>query len=102
MSHEPRSPTRRRYLSGYLSALGLTLVAFAAARLGAANPTLALGVVIVAGLIQIVVHLRYFLHLGFGKSQRENLVLVLIATLLISLMVGGSVWIMFDLNRRMM
>lgn len=102
MSREPGSPTRRHYLTGYLWALGLTLIAFAAARLGAANRTLALGVVVVAGLIQIVVHLRYFLHLGLGKSQRENVVLVLIATLLISLMVGGSLWIMFDLNRRMM
>lgn len=102
MSREPPTLTRRRYVSGYLWALGLTLIAFAAARLGAANRMLALGVVIVAGLIQIGVHLRYFLHLGFGKSQRENLVLVLIATLLISLMVGGSVWIMFDLSRRMM
>ena len=49
MSHEPGSPTRRRYVSGYLWALGLTLIAFAAAPLGAANRTLALGVVIRGG-----------------------------------------------------
>lgn len=101
MTYAPRSHTRRRYLMGYFWALCLTLVAFGAVFLGTSR-ALAGAIVIVAGLVQIAVHLRYFLHLGFGKSQRENLWLVLFATLLMSLMVGGSLWIMSDLHQRMM
>lgn len=101
MTDEPRSQTRRRYLSGYFWALGLTLAAFGAVVLSVSR-ALAVAVVVAAGLVQIAVHLRYFLHLGFSKSQRENLLLVLFATLLMALMVGGSVWIMSDLHRRMM
>lgn len=100
MTYAPRSQARRRYLMGYFWALGLTLAAFGAVVLGGTNQALA--VVVAAGLVQIAVHLRYFLHLGFGKSQRENLWLVLFASLLMSLMVGGSLWIMSDLHQRMM
>ena len=102
MKYEPKSRSRRRYLNAYFWALGLTLAAFGAAIMGGTNRGLALDVVVAAGLVQIAVHLRYFLHLGFGKSQRENLLIVLFATLLMSLMVGGSLWIMSDLHQRMM
>lgn len=102
MKDEPMSPARRRYLNGYFWALSLTLVAFGAGVMGDTYRGPALAVVVAAGVIQIAVHLRYFLHLGFGKSQRENLLLVLFATLLMSLMVGGSLWIMSDLHQRMM
>ena len=55
----------------------------------------------VAAAIQVLVHLRYFLHLDLTSTPRENLVAIVFTAILIFLMVGGSFWIMFDLHNRM-
>ena len=55
----------------------------------------------VAAAIQVLVHLRYFLHLDLTSTPRENLVAIVFTAILIFLMVGGSFWIMFDLHSRM-
>lgn len=102
MSQETRAQSRRRYLVGYLWALVLTLTAFGAVCLDGMSRSWTLVLVAVAGILQVGVHLRYFLHLGFGTSRREDLLLVLFAILIMSLMVGGSAWIMSDLHQRMM
>jgi heme/copper-type cytochrome/quinol oxidase subunit 2 len=53
-------------------------------------------------IIQIVVHLHYFLHIDFKSSPGENILALAFAAILIVLMAGGTLWIMFDLHYRMM
>ncbi|MFH0342841.1 MAG: cytochrome o ubiquinol/quinol oxidase subunit IV [Chromatiales bacterium] len=48
--------------------------------------------------LQVLVHLRFFLHLDL---TRENLLTIMFAAIFIFIMVGGSLWIMFDLHQRM-
>ena len=70
----------------------------------AANPLPKLPTLIVIGVaavIQVLVHLRYFLHLALTSTPRENLLAIVFTAILIFLMVGGSFWIMLDLNHRM-
>ncbi|MPZ37571.1 MAG: cytochrome o ubiquinol oxidase subunit IV, partial [Rhizobiales bacterium] len=62
---------------------------------------LTLIIIAVAAVIQILVHLRYFLHLDLKSTPRENLAALAFAAVLIAIMVGGSFWIMFDLHHRM-
>ena len=52
-------------------------------------------------MLQILVHLRFFLHLNFTTSPRENLFAIAFTAVLIFLMVGGSIWVMLDLHMRM-
>jgi cytochrome o ubiquinol oxidase operon protein cyoD len=52
-------------------------------------------------VVQILVHLRYFLHLDLTTTPRENIVAIVFAAILIFIMVGGSLWIMLDLQQRM-
>jgi cytochrome o ubiquinol oxidase operon protein cyoD len=63
---------------------------------------LIIGSVIVLAILQISVHLRYFLHLSFGSPQNWNLQAILFALFIIIIMVGGTLWIMNDLNGHMM
>ena len=56
----------------------------------------------VFALVQIVVHLRYFLHIDLGKQKREDLQLILFSTFLLAIMAGGTIWIMANLQMRMM
>jgi cytochrome o ubiquinol oxidase operon protein cyoD len=62
----------------------------------------AVAVIAVAAVLQILVHLRFFLRLDAAEAPRETLLALGFAGLLIVIMVGGSLWIMFDLHQRMM
>lgn len=91
----------RTYLTGFALALVLTAIPFALVAFVALPRLPILIVIAVAAVIQILVHLRYFLHLDLTTTPRENIVAIVFAAILIFIMVGGSLWIMFDLQQRM-
>jgi cytochrome o ubiquinol oxidase operon protein cyoD len=53
-------------------------------------------------VLQVLVHLRFFLHINFTTTPRENVLALVFTCILLFIMVGGSFWIMFDLHTRMM
>ena len=89
------------YLKGFVLALVLTGIPFGLVAAGLLPPFTTLVVIAVLAVVQVVVHLRYFLHLDLKTSPRENLLALAFAAVLIFLMVGGSLWIMLDLHTRM-
>jgi len=91
---------RRTYLTGFAAALVLTVIPFAIVYWALLPAVAALAVIALAAIVQIVVQLRYFLHIDFKRTPRENLVALFFAGFLILVMVGGSLWIMFDLHYR--
>jgi cytochrome o ubiquinol oxidase operon protein cyoD len=94
--------TARTYLTGFGLALLLTAIPFALVSFELLNRTPALLAVAAAAVVQVLVHLRYFLHLDLVRTPRENLLTVGFAAILIIIMIGGSLWIMLDLHHRMM
>lgn len=91
----------RSYLTGFFLALILTAIPFYVVITHALPPQRALLVIGIAAILQILVHLRFFLHLNFTSTPKENLLALVFTALLIFIMVGGSFWIMFDLHTRM-
>src|SRR5438105_3701280 len=91
----------KSYLTGFILALVLTVVSFAlaAGHVFARTPTLT--VIAVAAVVQILVHLRFFLRMDLSTTPRENLAAILFAGILIFFMIGGSLWIMSSLHDRM-
>ena len=55
-----------------------------------------------AALLQMLVHLRFFLHLDTSPAGRGNLLSLVFTALILFLFIGGSLWIMFNLDYRMM
>lgn len=98
----PVERTLKPYLIGIVLALILTAIPFGIVAFGAMERQTALIVIAVFAVIQILVHLRFFLHIDFRSTPRENLIALAFACVLIFIMVGGSLWIMFDLYHRMM
>ncbi len=98
--------SRRRdlltYGIGYVLALLLTSAAFAVVTWRWASGTTALGIVFGLALVQAVVHFRCFLHIDLKRSARDDLQLILFSTLIIALMVGGTLVVLFNLRMRMM
>jgi cytochrome o ubiquinol oxidase subunit IV len=90
-----------RYLVGLVLALVLTAIPFGLVAAAVLERTTTLLVIAAAALLQVMVHLRYFLHLDFTRTPRENVVAIAFAAILVFLMVGGSYWIMLDLGYRM-
>lgn len=106
-SSDENHPDLVTYLTGFILALLLTLLAFGLAivergcSLGSIDKLLGIfpcreviigemprrliisGVIVLA-ILQISVHLRYFLHLSFGSPQNWNLLAILFALFIIT------------------
>lgn len=89
------------YLWGLVGALVLTLLPFALVRWKAMSWRPLAIVLGVSAFLQVIVHLRLFLHVG-AKGKRDELQLVLFTGLMLIVMVGGTIWVMSNLATRMM
>ena len=56
----------------------------------------------VLAIAQIGVHLVFFLHLTTAPDNTNNVLALAFGVLIVALIIGGSVWIMNNLNDRMM
>ena len=92
----------RSYLTGFVLALILTAMPFALVMSGTLSPAATIAAIFVTGIVQILVHLHYFLHLDTTSAARWNVAALLFTILILTLFVGGSLWIMWTLNYRMM
>ncbi len=91
----------RSYIVGFGLASLLTAIAFASvAWLDVERMTL-LWIILGCGVVQLVVHFRYFLHIDLSKQKRDDLQLILFSFLLVFLMAAGTIWILYNLAGRM-
>lgn len=89
------------YVIGFLSSLTLTIVAFALVMNHVLNIQGLIICVVSLAVVQLLIQLFFFLHLGHESKPRLNLITLLVAVLVIGMVVGGSVWIMHNLNYNM-
>ncbi len=90
--------TFKSYTTGFVFALVLTAVPFWLVMNGGMSRTATLIVIFAAAAVQILVHLRYFLHMDTSSRARWNVLAVLFAVLIMTLAIGGTLWIMYHLN----
>lgn len=98
-----QAPSRRLrpYLAGFVLSLVLTVIPFGLVATRALPVEQILMAIAVAAMVQVVVHLRFFLHLDLRTTPKENLLALGFAAVLICIMIGGSLVIMFNLHYRM-
>jgi cytochrome o ubiquinol oxidase operon protein cyoD len=90
------------YVAGYSLASLLTLAAFGLVYLHLLGGPAAFYTVLGLGLVQMLVHFRCFLHIDLRRSARADLTLLLFSSLIVALMVGGTLVVLFNLQQRMM
>ena len=61
-----------------------------------------LAFIVVLAVVQLLVQLVYFLHMGSSPDQRENTAIFICTGLLIAILVAGSLWVMHNANVNMM
>lgn len=115
----------RGYLTGFFLALVLTVLAFGlvilatddssasskiltayfpslTVQISNASRSVILTGIFILAMLQVLIHLRFFLHLKFDSNDIINKTVILFSLLIIIILVGGSAWIMSDLNHLMM
>jgi cytochrome o ubiquinol oxidase operon protein cyoD len=90
----------KSYMIGFVLSVILTVIPMVMS--GTASHSLILGTVVASAVIQIVVHLVYFLHMNTSSEGRWNLIAFLFTAVIIFIVVVGSLWIMYNLNLNMM
>lgn len=86
------------YATGFVLSLVLTLIPFWVVMHGLLSHAAALILISGAAILQILVHLRYFLHLDASSEARWNLLALLLTVMIMVLFVGGTMWIMYHLH----
>jgi len=90
------------YVAGYVLALVLTLAAFGLVYFRVLDGREAFYTLLGLGLAQMLVHFRFFLHIDLKRSARADLILLLFSSLIVALMVGGTLVVLSNLRERMM
>jgi cytochrome o ubiquinol oxidase subunit IV len=65
------------------------------------SPGVPAGLAVLA-VAQMGVHLVFFLHIGTGPDNANNVLALAFGLLIVTLVVSGSLWIMANLNESMM
>ncbi len=99
---QPQPRETMTYVLGYGLAVLLTCAAFGLVYLNLLGERHAFYTVLGLGLLQMVVHFRCFLHIDLKRSARADLQLILFSSLIVALMVGGTLVILLNLRTRMM
>jgi cytochrome o ubiquinol oxidase subunit IV len=94
--------TIKPYLVGFVLALVLTAIPFGLVAARTLRPIQMFVVIGAAAITQVIVHLRYFLHLDLKPSSQNKLIALCFAAVVLLILFGGALWIMFHLNYRMM
>lgn len=92
----------RSYVIGFVVALVLTAIPFWAVAFSGWAAHTDLWIIGLAAVVQIPVHFRFFLHIDLSRSRRDDLQLILFSFLIVTLMVGGTLWILGNEKMRMM
>lgn len=101
-SHDASHGSVKTYAIGFILSVILTLIPFGLVMYPTLPKSITLMIVLAFAVIQVLVHLVYFLHLDRSEAQRENVVAFVFAGLVIVLLVGLSLWIMFSIHTYMM
>lgn len=94
--------TTKGYITGFVLALLLTIISFGLVLTHVVSRHFAVVGLFVAAVVQMLVHLRFFLHLDRSSAQRWNVVALAFTAILLFIFVAGTIWVMYTLNSRMM
>ena len=102
---KPSGETEGEGIGAYLIGLGLagllTIVAFLISGTTLVwGPSIPVALVVLA-IAQMGVHLVFFLHITSGPDSVNNVMALGFGVLIVLLLLGGSLWIMSNLNHNM-
>jgi cytochrome o ubiquinol oxidase operon protein cyoD len=101
MSVQENRRTLRAYVSGFTLSIVLTLAAYFLAVNHSLKKMALIQVLVELAIVQFLVQMFFFLHLGRETKPRWKLLTVVLMIVFVLIVVLGSIWIMYNLNYRM-
>ena len=99
--HEPTA-SYLSYSVGLALAILTTIVSFVVAQTNLLwTPGIPVGLIVLA-FAQIGIHLVFFLHLGSGSDNTNNILALAYGVWIVFLVITGSIWIIANLHANMM
>jgi cytochrome o ubiquinol oxidase operon protein cyoD len=92
----------RSYITGFVLSVLLTAVPFALVMTHALPAGQAIAIALGLGVVQMVVHLVYFLHMNSASSRSWNMAALVFTLIILGIVVVGSLWVMHNMNANMM
>lgn len=103
--HNEESPhsTFSGYMIGFMASVFLTAIPFWLV-MGDVLPSRSGTIVVILGfaLVQIIVHMIYFLHMNFHSEGGWNMLSLIFTVVLLFITLAGSLWVMYHMNVNMM
>ena len=103
-AHDPSIPhaTFRGYMIGFLLSVVLTAIPFwLVMNKVVANPHATIWIVLAFAVVQILVHMAYFLHLDTSSEGGWNMLALIFTMVLVVIALAGSIWVMYHMNQNM-
>jgi cytochrome o ubiquinol oxidase subunit IV len=102
VEHQESTANFLSYTAGLALAILLTIVSFLVSQTHLLwPPGIPVGLLVLA-FAQIGVHLVFFLHLGSGSDNTNNILALAFGVLIVFLVIAGSIWITTNLYENMM
>ena len=101
-SHDASHGSVKSYAIGFILSVILTLIPFGLVMYPTLPKSITLMIVLAFAVIQVLVHLVYFLHMNSKSDEGWNLTAFIFTVIIIAIVVVGSIWIMWNLNYNMM
>ncbi|MGY2736295.1 cytochrome o ubiquinol oxidase subunit IV [Sphingomonas sp. UYP23] len=92
----------RDYVIGFVLSVILTAIPFALVMTGALDHTWTAILVLGSALIQVFVHMIYFLHMKTSNEGGWSFLALLFTLIVIVITLSGSIWVMYHMNANMM
>ena len=95
--------TRRTYLTGFALSVVLTAIPFWLVMAKViSDPMIATMTIMAFGVVQILVHMVYFLHMNTKSEGGWTMMAAIFTIIVIVIALSGSLWVMYHLNTNMM
>jgi cytochrome o ubiquinol oxidase subunit IV len=101
VEHQESTASVLSYTAGLALAILLTIASFVVSQTNLLWPPGVLPGLIVLALAQIGVHLVFFLHVGIGSDNTNNVLALAFGVFVVFLVIAGAVGIMANLNYMM-
>lgn len=93
----------RSYMIGFVLSVALTAIPFWLVMGGPLDSKQLTGFIVMAfAVIQIVVHMVYFLHMDTRSEQGWTMMALIFTLIVVVIALSGSLWVMYHLNTNTM
>ncbi|WP_321345160.1 cytochrome o ubiquinol oxidase subunit IV [Breoghania sp.] len=98
----PSHATTGGYMAGFILSVILTAIPFGFVMSGTLDTQTTVFVIMGMAVIQIFVHMVFFLHMDAKSEGGWNLLALVFTVIIVAITLAGSSWVMYHLNTNMM